>query len=351
MTDTLNSNNSTPNRSTIKLLLFGLILSIIIVASTASYLYIALYSPPSKNPEKKIIEIKLGMKISEIGQVLEENLIIRNRSYFVWLVKFKKVTNRLKAGEYEFRTNMNLVEVLDVILAGKPISHIITIPEGFNIYQIADLFDKEGLVKKEEFIHLALDKEFVQKQNVKAKSLEGYLFPDTYNFPKLISPNKIISKMTTRFNSIMNPSFKERAKELSLTIHEVIILASIIEKETGNKNERELISAVYHNRLKKKMRLQCDPTVIYGLKFFDGNLTKKHLKTYTPYNTYRKNGLPVGPIANPGRDSIKAALYPADVDYLYFVSKNDGTHQFSTTLEEHNRAVRKYQKRRRKDRR
>jgi len=176
-----------------------------------------------------------------------------------------------------------------------------------------------------------------------AETLEGYLFPDTYFFPKDVTVEKIISTMVLRFWSIFSPAWKERAKHYGLTVHQVVTLASIIEKETGAAFERPLISSVFHNRLRKKMRLESDPTVIYGIKNFDGNLTRKHLKTRTPYNTYAIRGLPVGPIANPGRASLEAALFPEKTSFIYFVSKKDTTHHFSTNLKEHNRAVRKYQ--------
>ena len=154
---------------------------------------------------------------------------------------------------------------------------------------------------------------------------------------------KIISTMVQRFRSIFTPAWEDRAGHYGFTVHQVVTLASIIEKETGASFERPLISSVFHNRLKKKMRLESDPTVIYGIKNFDGNLTRKHLKTHTPYNTYKIRGLPAGPIANPGRASLEAALFPDDTAYLYFVSKKDSTHHFSNNLKEHNRAVRKYQ--------
>ena len=164
--------------------------------------------------------------------------------------------------------------------------------------------------------------------------------------PKNILPEDLIGAMVKRFREVFLPEWTLRAKALKMSVHQIITLASIIEKETGAAFERPLISSVFHNRLKKGMRLSSDPTVIYGIRNFNGNLTRKDLETVTPYNTYRIKGLPPGPIANPGIDSIKAALYPAETDYLYFVSKKDATHQFSTNLKDHNRAVRQYQLRR-----
>jgi UPF0755 protein len=174
--------------------------------------------------------------------------------------------------------------------------------------------------------------------------LEGYLFPDTYLLPRRSKPEEVVKTMVTRFWQLYTPNLQARAAELNMTERQVLILASIIEKETGQDQERPLVSAVFHNRLRRNWPLQSDPTLIYAIPNFNGNLTREHLARPGKYNTYLKPGLPPGPIANPGIKSIEAALYPAPVKYVYFVSKNDGTHQFSTTLEEHNRAVDHYQR-------
>ncbi|MDP6626047.1 MAG: endolytic transglycosylase MltG, partial [Nitrospinota bacterium] len=198
------------------------------------------------------------------------------------------------------------------------------------------------------FIAMAFDPVIVKKLGFNAHSLEGYLFPDTYYFEKKISDYDILKKMVDAFRKkIMIQEIMVEAKKSNLSLHEIVTLASVIEKETGKEEERPLISAVFHNRLRKKMRLQSDPTVIYAIRNFDGNLRKKDLRIDSPYNTYRYAGLPPGPIANPGLSSIKTAMQPAKANYLYFVSKKDGEHKFSSTLKEHNQAVLKYQKRRR----
>jgi len=240
-----------------------------------------------------------------------------------------------------------MLQLLAILEQGKIFCHKITIPEGYTIYQIADLLAAKGLAKRENFINLATDPNLAKELGIQAKTLEGYLFPDTYYFNKGLSEKVIIKTMVNRFYSLMKPEWKEQSHKLGLTFHQVITLASLIEKETSNKEEKPIISAVYHNRLKAGIRLQCDPTVIYCLKNFNGKLRKEDLLIDSPYNTYKRYGLPPGPIANPGLDSIQAALYPAKVGYQYFVSKNDGTHYFSYTLKEHNRAVLRYQKKRR----
>jgi UPF0755 protein len=216
------------------------------------------------------------------------------------------------------------------------------------MHQIAEAIEQQGIGSKTEFMQFATSPASALSFKIAADTLEGYLFPDTYFFPKGMSAESLAASMVERFENQFLPEWRVRADELKLSIHEVVTLASIIEKETGEASERPIISSVFHNRLKKNMRLESDPTVIYGIEDFDGNITRKHLKTATPYNTYTMKGLPPGPIANPGGASIQAALYPAKTDFLFFVSRKDRTHQFSTTIDEHNAAVRKYQLKRRR---
>jgi UPF0755 protein len=201
--------------------------------------------------------------------------------------------------------------------------------------------------RRKNFLDAATDPETVRGQGIEADTLEGYLFPDTYYFPRGLDSATIIATMVKQFRAAFKPAWEQQAEALGMTVHEVVTLASIIEKETGAPEERPLIASVFHNRLKKGMRLETDPTVIYGIPDFDGNIKRRHLETYTPYNTYKIKGLPPGPIASPGALALEAALYPAQSEFLYFVSKKDGTHQFSRTIKEHNAAVRKYQLRKR----
>jgi UPF0755 protein len=241
---------------------------------------------------------------------------------------------------------MSPLEILDTLQQGKVHLHKITVPEGYTLEQIAQQLDKASLVAAADFLKTATCQSLMRELKIEGKSFEGYLFPETYLFPKGIKPEDIIRIMVKNFQTVFQPPWHERARKLGLSAHEVVILASIIEKETGTAPERPIISSVFHNRLKKGMRLESDPTVIYGIPEFDGNLTRKHLRTPTPYNTYAGKGLPAGPIANPGKGALHAALFPSDTNYLFFVSKNNGSHYFSTNLKEHNNAVRKYQLRR-----
>jgi UPF0755 protein len=241
---------------------------------------------------------------------------------------------------------MTPIQIMEKMVKGQVELYKLTVPEGLNIYQIADRVVRAGFAENAAFIAAATHADLARKNGIPAETCEGYLFPETYYFPKTVKVETIISTMVKRFWKVFNTAWKERANQLGFSIHQIVTLASIIEKETGASFERPLISSVFHNRLKRKMRLESDPTVIYGLKDFDGNLKRAHLETPTPYNTYKIMGLPVGPIANPGKKSLKAALYPADTKFIYFVSKKDRTHKFSTNLKDHNQAVRKYQLRR-----
>ncbi len=239
---------------------------------------------------------------------------------------------------------MRPLQVLNHLKKGIVHQYEVVIPEGYAVRQIAQVLEEKGLAEAEQFMALAADSELAESLGIPSDNLEGYLFPSTYFISRATTAEEIIRQMVRAFHTAYTSDLREREREMGLNTHEVVTMASIIEKETSSEAERDLISGVFHNRLKRNMRLQSDPTVIYGIADFDGNLKRVHLQTDTPYNTYRRRGLPPGPIANPGRASLIAALYPASVDYLYFVSRNDGTHYFSRNIDEHNRAVARFQK-------
>lgn len=308
-------------------------------------LFLSFSIPPPNNGEVlEVITIPSGARLKEVISVLHEKNIIRSQILFNLLVRWQGGDTMIKAGEYQFSNRMLPNEVLKKLIRGEQVKYSVTIPEGLTIAQIADLLEKAGMAGKNKFIGLSADQRLISSLNLSENTLEGFLFPDTYKFIRNIGEESIIRSMVQRFNEIYNQQFRERERELNLTRTEVITLASLIEKEAKIPKERPLISAVFHNRLKCHMPLQCDSTVIFGIEQFNGNLTKSDLKTPTPYNTYINHGLPPTPISNPGLNSIKAALYPEDVHYLYFVSRNDGTHYFSSSLSEHDQAVNKYQK-------
>lgn len=299
------------------------------------------------HPQQVIFKISPGQSFNKITDNLFSKKLIASPAKFKLIARLKKSDRKLIAGEYELSRNMTPLEILKQLTDGSVRLHRLSIPEGFNIHQIAENVESAGFCDKQSFISAVREEGLIRKMKISATTFEGFLFPDTYYFSEDVSPQQIISAMIARFHKAFLPKWKTRAQEMGFSVNEIITLASIIEKETGVATERPIISSVFHNRLKRKMRLATDPTVIYGIKNFNGNITKKDLNTYTPYNTYMIAGLPPGPIANPGSESIKAALYPAETKYLYFVAKRDKTHYFSSTLTEHNRAVRKYQLRRR----
>jgi len=326
------------------------IISIILFLSFSSLsclvLDILLYAdiPASTNDYiEKIVLIKPGQNFKSFSERLHKDGIIKEPHKFNLLARIKGYDKKVKAGEYLISATMSPNKIFQIILSGKGILYKLTVPEGYNLNQIASNVAKAGLGKEEDFLRAALDSSLVHKEGIDAETFEGYLFPDTYYFPKSMTPEMIIATMVNMFRSVFTTAFKEQAKELGLSIHQIVTLASIIEKETGDPEERDIISSVFHNRLKKNMRFESDPTVIYGIKDFDGDIKKIHLETPTPYNTYLIHGLPPGPITSPGLKAIEAALYPADTDFLYFVSKKDSTHMFSTNIGDHDRAVRKYQ--------
>jgi UPF0755 protein len=330
------------SRSKFFLLSLGLLLLFFILV-----IYWLLFVPPSKTASTKVIFIKKGTHLKKVSEVLKQDGIIKNRHFFVLLTTILGKKTKVKAGEYEFHTQMLPLEVLDALVKGQVKPHLVTIPEGYTLSQIAQLLEDLNLVEKKGFLQKASSPAFINTlglSQLAGPTLEGYLFPDTYHLFREMDPEEVIQMMVHQFKKVFGPDLANRTSELGISEREVVILASIIEKETPLSEEKPLISAVFQNRLKKKIPLQSDPTVIYGIKNFNGNLTKEHLLRRTPYNTYLMVGLPPTPICNPGKESLLAAVHPAPVPYLYFVSKNDGSHYFSSDIEEHNRAVWKYQK-------
>ncbi len=294
--------------------------------------------------DRILFSVKRGEGFSSVARRLEREGLIRSALLFRLLALTRR-GDVIHFGEYELSPSMMPKTILEFLCKGRVKKYKITIPEGFNMYQVASVLDAAGICKRDDFLKFARDRVFLSKIGVPGSTVEGFLFPDTYYFSKSEGCRGVISGMVENFFKNFTPRMRVRMKEMNLTLLELVTLASIIEKETAVPQERRLISAVFHNRLRRGMRLQADPTVIYGLlPDFDGNLKRRDLESWTPYNTYRIRGLPPGPIANPGRDSIEAALYPAQSSALYFVSRNDGTHVFSSTLREHNINVAKYQK-------
>ena len=292
-----------------------------------------------------IVYIKPKTGVQEIAQTLREAGIIQSRWAFLALAYLQGSLTRLQAGEYEFGPGMSLLEILRKLEAGRVITHQVTIPEGFTAQDIARLLAGERLVDAERFMALAKDPQLVESLAVPGDTLEGYLFPDTYRLTRGMGEEEILRIMVARFHQALPKDFDLQAERLGLDAHSVVTLASLIEKEAKLDRERPVVAAVFHNRLRRNMPLQSDPTAVYGAPGPRRRITSLDLRRKTPYNTYLKAGLPPGPIANPGLASLLAALNPARVSFLYFVAKNDGSHFFSRTLEQHAQAVRKYQAR------
>jgi len=292
-------------------------------------------------------EVKRGESFREVINSLREKGMIRDRAVFLILGRLTGVDRKIKAGYYPLWGNMTPLQIFDALRKGRIIEYEITIVPGDSLMEISQKLSSLGIKWSEEFERLSRDRKLLGELDIDAPSIEGYLFPDTYRFPKGLDIREVIELMVSRLREKFDDELLSRAYELGMTENEVLTLASIIEKEAVADEERPIISAVYHNRLKKKMPLQADPTSIYGIKSLSEGITKKDLLRKTPYNTYVIKGLPPGPIASPGMKSIIAALYPDNVPYLYFVSNNDGTHNFSVTLNEHKEAVRAYREKKR----
>ena len=306
-----------------------------------------LLEPVSTSPSFVVIDIPKGTSFKQVAKLLEEKGLIRSKEAFTVLAWYKKEAGLIKAGEYKLSPSMTPQKILEILVSGKVVQHLVTIPEGYNMFQIGDLLARANLVKKEAYMAAVTDKDLLKQLNIKEETAEGYLFPDSYFLPKGVSAKDIVKNFVSRFWDVwINNKFGNRAKEIGVTIHEVVTLASIVELEAAVQEEKPIIASVFWNRLKKGMPLQADPTVKYGImverRIKKRRLTWKDLRKATPYNTYTRYGLPKGPVCNPGLLSLRAVLYPKKTQYLYFVSKGNRTHYFSKTLKEHNRAVKKY---------
>jgi len=308
-----------------------------------------LFSPVSSFPDKRLILITPGMNTESIGLLLEKKGIIRSGKGFAFYAKLTGKAEKLRAGEYELDRAKTTPAILEEILKGRVKLYPITVPEGLTLVETARLMEKNGFGHEASIISAASDPEMLEAFGIKNRNAEGYLFPDTYRFNRDVTGREIVRQMISTFFKKVEPLKLKYQSRSTLSFEQIITLASIIEKETANRREYWLISAVYHNRLKKGMKLQADPTVIYALPDFNGNIRRKDLGYDSPYNTYVYSGLPPGPISNPGLKAIEAAYSPAEEDFLYFVAmKAGGAHYFSRTYNEHINAVRKYQLRRRR---
>ena len=295
---------------------------------------------------EQFVEITRGLSVSAIGDRLAEAGVVRDPRTFRLAMWLGGDDRGLQAGDYRFDRPMRVAEVIDRLVRGDVYLQSITFPEGLDLEEMAAVFERFGFGSAADFLAIARDPAPVADLDAEANDLEGYLFPDTYHLPRGVTAADVVQRMVRGFREAWSPELRAAAAAAGASVRDVVALASLVEKETARDDERPIVSGVYTNRLRIGMGLQCDPTVIYALKqagLYDGNLTRANLTFDSPYNTYRYPGLPPGPIASPGRASLEAAVAPADVDYLYFVSRNDGSHEFARTLREHNRNVQEYQ--------
>jgi UPF0755 protein len=323
-------------------------LFVLVIGGAAAYsMYVRVIEPYRgyEGPEQ-FVEIPPGAGSRTIGERLVSAGVVRDHLTFRISLYASRQGRHLKAGEYRFDRPMTPAEVIAKIARGDVFVINVTFPEGLTAGEMSKIFESHGLGGASAFVDASRDPTPIRSIDPAAADLEGYLFPETYALPRKTDASKLVTQMVAAFEHALTPELRQAAAARQWSIRQLVTLASIVEKETAKPDERPLVAAVYANRLRIGMPLQCDPTVIYALTRagrYDGNLHKADLSFDSPYNTYRYPGLPPGPIASPGRASLEAAAHPADADYLYFVSRNDGSHEFARSLAEHNRNVLKYQ--------
>ena len=305
---------------------------------------------PSQDSTLVVFTVKPGQTLRDIAARLEEEKLITDARKFRAYVRIRSLGSKVRTGEYALKRNMSPGEILKILASGRSIEYVVTVSEGLNRFEIAAIIDRIGIGTRGEFLRLTQDREFIkQTLGDDVSTLEGYLFPETYYVTRASGVRGLVRQMVAKFNEsfVRVPAAQVSEFAVPLKKSELVTLASIVEKETGAPEERPLISSVFHNRMRKGMRLQTDPTVIYGMWVQSGtwnrNISKQDLVTPTPYNTYVISGLPPGPIANPGLSALIAAAQPAKSEFLFFVSRNDGTHVFSKDYGQHRTAVGDYQ--------
>jgi UPF0755 protein len=327
-------------------ILLGVILAVL-AAGAAWFMYQRVHEPyQGFAAAEQFVEIAPGTGPRAIGSKLAEAGVVRDAETFRIALWLSGRARDLQAGEFRFDRPLSPMEVIDRIARGDVYKRLITFREGLIIPEMARVFEERGFGPAADFERAARHVALIADLDPQARNLEGYLFPETYALPRGTSADELVAQMVALFKRLYAEPLRAEAAAAGLTTRQVVTLASLVEKETARPEERPLVGAVYRNRLKAGMGMQADPTVIYALQQagqYDGNLSRADLQFDSPYNTYRYAGLPPGPIANPGLPSLEAAVRPAPVPHLYFVSRNDGSHVFADTLAEHNRNVQEWQ--------
>ena len=318
-------------------------------ASSMGWVASRLWVPADPGGSDSVFRIGSGDTLRVVAERLHGSELIRLEPWI--LVTWGQLTGAersIKSGEYDLTPRMTPAQILAKLVSGNVKTHPVTLPEGIRLDEVAERLERAQIVDAEEFLEYARQAELARSLGIEGESFEGYIYPETYRFRRPTPPGEILERTVTEFLSRMTDEDRAQIVDSGRSLHEIVTLASIVEKETAVESERALIAAVFWNRLRKRMRLQSDPTVIYGLietqGHFDGDIRYRDLRADNPYNTYTRGGLPPGPIANTTIESVRSVLDPADVSYLYFVSRNDGTHEFSTTLTQHTKAVERYQR-------
>jgi UPF0755 protein len=327
------------------------VLLVVVGAAVAAYVawstWQAMHTPyRAYGAPEQFVEIPSGASTAAIGRRLADAGVVGDARVFRAALWWTSQGRTLKAGEYRFDRPMTVVDVIDVLARGEIYEHRITFPEGLTIAEMSKLFEKDGFGTAADFVRATTDTGRIHDLDADATDLEGYLFPETYALPHGAPASTLIEAMVDRFRVVYSEALRDQAQAEGLTTRQVVTLASLVEKETAKADERPIVAAVYRNRMNIGMPMQADPTVVYALEKahrYDGNIRREDLSMDSPYNTYKFPGLPPGPIASPGKASLEAALAPADVPYLFFVSRNDGSHVFARTLAEHDRNVQKFQ--------
>lgn len=329
-----------------KAVLLGLLIVLAVAGAAVFHLWRGVAVPYQGFTGEQFVIVEPGTSVAAIGRSLAAAGVVRDERSFRLAVRVSGDAARLQAGEYRFAEPATAYEVVNRIARGDVYVRAITFPEGRTLAEMAEIFEARGFGTVDAFKAAAQNVALIADWDADARDLEGYLFPSTYNLPRNADANALVALMVQSFRRTFDTDLRAAAEAAGLTVREAVTMASLVEEEAQLADERPVISAVYHNRLRIGMGLQCDATVIYALQRegrWNGNLTRADLAMDSPYNTYRYRGLPPGPIANPGRASLEAAVRPADAPYIYYVSRNDGSHVFATTLQEHNRNVHEWQ--------
>ncbi len=308
----------------------------------------SLLGPVAEAPAPQLFEVSAGTSFASVARRLEQDGLIRSARMATFVARYNGLDGQLHVGEYELSPDQTTLEILEDITSGQVKTWRVTVPEGSRAEDIALRLEASGLISANTFRSALRNTQLATELGVPSHDFEGYLFPDTYQLPRGLEAEQLVRLLVGQFETVWQKQIQPLSENSRLSKHEIVTLASIVEKETASPDERPLIAAVFLNRLKLGMRLETDPTVIYGIPEFDGNLRRRHLNDVKNlYNTYQHKGLPPGPIASPGQEALQSVVEPEETDYLYFVSKNDGTHQFSKTYAEHQKAVNRFQRSRR----